>query len=108
MVKQHFRLYVRTDGSSFIVGTFRPGIFIIIGEVGHYKTRREAVEVGHTMAGALVATNDDEPDDDDDNTCPVCGRNLPDHDHQTCDGGWHPADDPRHLTSDRIGFSVSS
>jgi len=21
---------------------------------------------------------------------------------------WHPADDPRHLTSDRIGFSVSS
>lgn len=55
MPAPEFRLYVRHDGSTFIVGrTSQSGRYVIVGEPGSYRYRYEAVAVGYAMVGAVV------------------------------------------------------
>lgn len=51
-MRPNFMLYVRADGSSFVVGRSVGRMYVIAGHVGHWSTRREAVAAGHAMAGA--------------------------------------------------------
>lgn len=80
---------------------------------GHYQTTTKPSEITCVDCRRLLPP-----------LCDHCGQYHPDLSNGDPDGdpgcdwdamsgepqrnhGWHPADDPRHLTSDRIGFSVS-